>query len=129
VSYALYGGRFLRSALASGPLMRWGRRGPGRWITVYAHRSHAYIVVAGLRFDTSMRDRDAGGRATGAALEQAAARVRALRRASSARVLATALAVLRSRTSRTAGYSAYSGTFGRFALDGDLLGARRAGRQ
>jgi hypothetical protein len=56
VSYALYGGRFLRSPLPSGALMSWGRSGPGSWITVYAHASHAYVVVAGLRFDTSMRD-------------------------------------------------------------------------
>jgi hypothetical protein len=65
VSYALYGGRFLRRPLASGRLMRWGRRGPGRWITIYASRGHAYVVVAGLRFDTSMHDRDAGGPGTG----------------------------------------------------------------
>jgi hypothetical protein len=56
VSYALYGGRFLRSPLPSGALMDWGRSGPGDWITVYAHSGHAYLVVAGLRFDTSMRD-------------------------------------------------------------------------
>jgi hypothetical protein len=56
VSYALYGGRFLRSPLPSGALMSWGRPGPGEWITVYAHGGHAYIVVAGLRFDTSLRD-------------------------------------------------------------------------
>jgi hypothetical protein len=56
VSYALYGGRFLRSPLPSGALMDWGRSGPGDWITVYAHSGHAYVVVAGLRFDTSMRD-------------------------------------------------------------------------
>ena len=43
--------------------MDWGQDGPGQWITVYAHGSHAYVVVAGLRFDTSMRDRDAPGRA------------------------------------------------------------------
>jgi hypothetical protein len=61
VSYALYGGRFLRAPLASGDLMEWGRRGRGRWITVYANRGHAYVVVAGLRFDTAMHDRDAGG--------------------------------------------------------------------
>ena len=36
--------------------MSWGRRGKGRWITVYANPGHAYVVVAGLRFDTSMRD-------------------------------------------------------------------------
>ena len=59
VSYALYGGRFIRSPLPSGPLMRWGRKGTGRWITVYAHGGHAYLVVAGLRLDTGMRDPDA----------------------------------------------------------------------
>jgi hypothetical protein len=65
VSYALYGGRFLRSPLPSGDLMSWGEEGPGEWITVYAHGGHAYIVVAGLRFDTSMRDRDAPGPSSG----------------------------------------------------------------
>ena len=39
VSYALYGGRFLRSPLPSGALMSWGRDGPGRWLTVYASRT------------------------------------------------------------------------------------------
>jgi hypothetical protein len=65
VSYALYGGRFLRSPLPSGALMSWGQDGPGQWITVYAHGGHAYVVVAGLRFDTSMRDADAPGPRTG----------------------------------------------------------------
>jgi hypothetical protein len=65
VSYALYGGRFLRSPLPSGALMSWGRAGPGDWITVYAHGGHAYLVVAGLRFDTSMRDADAPGPSSG----------------------------------------------------------------
>jgi cell wall-associated NlpC family hydrolase len=65
VSYALYGGRFLRSPLPSGDLMSWGEEGPGDWITVYAHGGHAYIVVAGLRFDTSLRDPDAPGPSSG----------------------------------------------------------------
>lgn len=65
VSYALYGGRFLRSPLPSGALMDWGQDGPGQWITVYASGSHAYVVVAGLRFDTSMHDSDAPGPRTG----------------------------------------------------------------
>jgi hypothetical protein len=65
VSYALYGGRFLRAPLPSGDLMSWGEEGPGEWITVYAHGGHAYIVVAGLRFDTSMRDPDAPGPSSG----------------------------------------------------------------
>jgi cell wall-associated NlpC family hydrolase len=65
VSYALYGGRFLRSPLPSGALMSWGSDGPGDWITVYAHGGHAYLVVAGLRFDTSLRDPDAPGPSSG----------------------------------------------------------------
>jgi hypothetical protein len=65
VSYALYGGRFLKSPLPSGSMMSWGEEGPGQWITIYAHSGHAYVVVAGLRFDTSMRDPDAPGPGTG----------------------------------------------------------------
>ena len=65
VSHALHGGGFLRSPLPSGALMSWGRTGPGRWLTVYAHGGHAYMVVAGFRFDTSMRDADAPGPSTG----------------------------------------------------------------
>ena len=65
VSHALHGGGFLRSPLPSGALMSWGRSGPGTWLTVYAHGGHAYLVVAGFRFDTSMHDSDAPGPATG----------------------------------------------------------------
>ena len=35
--------------------MSYGDRGKGEWITVYAHGGHAYMVIAGLRFDTSGR--------------------------------------------------------------------------
>jgi hypothetical protein len=65
VSHALHGGGFLRSPLPSGALMSWGSSGPGTWLTVYAHGGHAYLVVAGYRFDTSMHDADAPGPATG----------------------------------------------------------------
>jgi hypothetical protein len=57
ISFALHAGGLLRSPLASGGFMRWGRRGRGRWITTYANAGHAYMVVAGLRFDTSARRR------------------------------------------------------------------------
>jgi len=57
ISFALWGGRFLRSPLDSGSFMRWGRRGEGRWITVYTNPGHAYVVIAGLRLDTSGGDR------------------------------------------------------------------------
>ena len=53
VSYALHGAGLLRSPLDSSGFMSWGRSGAGQWITVYAHGGHAYIVIAGLRFDTS----------------------------------------------------------------------------
>jgi hypothetical protein len=49
-----YGGGLLKSPLPSGPFMGWGAKGPGRWITVYAHGGHAYAVIAGLRLDTSV---------------------------------------------------------------------------
>ena len=57
VSFALFGGRFLRSPLDSSSFMRWGRRGKGRWITVYTNPGHAYVVIGGLRLDTSGGDR------------------------------------------------------------------------
>ena len=56
VSYVLHAAGFLASPMPSGPLASsWGTPGKGRWITVYANAGHAYMVVAGLRFDTSGR--------------------------------------------------------------------------
>ena len=55
VSYALRGaGLFQGSADATG-FFRYGEPGPGKWITIYSNNSHMYMVVAGLRFDTSGR--------------------------------------------------------------------------
>ena len=55
VSYVLHAASALRTPRASGGLMSYGRPGPGRWITVYANAGHAYMVIRGRRFDTSMR--------------------------------------------------------------------------
>ena len=55
VSYALHGGGLLTSPLDSSSFMKWGERGVGDWVTIYTNPGHAYMVVAGLRFDTSMR--------------------------------------------------------------------------
>ena len=30
-----------------------GQGGPGKWVTIYANAGHVYLVVAGIRFDTS----------------------------------------------------------------------------
>ena len=52
VSFALHGGGFLSSPLDSTGLETWGVPGPGRWITVYANSGHAWMMIAGLAFDT-----------------------------------------------------------------------------
>jgi peptidoglycan hydrolase-like protein with peptidoglycan-binding domain len=53
VSFALHGAGLLRAPLDSGEFMSWGDEGPGQWVTIYANEDHMYMVVAGLRFDTS----------------------------------------------------------------------------
>jgi cell wall-associated NlpC family hydrolase len=55
MSYALHGAGLLDTALDSTGFMSWGERGRGEWVSIYAHGGHAYMVVAGLRFDTSAR--------------------------------------------------------------------------
>jgi peptidoglycan hydrolase CwlO-like protein len=52
VSFALHGGSFLESPLDSTGLETWGDPGPGQWITVYANAEHAWMIIAGLAFDT-----------------------------------------------------------------------------
>jgi cell wall-associated NlpC family hydrolase len=67
VSYALHGAGLLDTTLDSTGLSRWGTNGAGTWITIYANKTHTYLVVAGLRFDTS-------GKAKAGTRWQAAAR-------------------------------------------------------
>jgi cell wall-associated NlpC family hydrolase len=53
VSYALRAAGVVDSPLDSSSYMRWGERGRGDWITVYTNPGHAFVVIAGLRLDTS----------------------------------------------------------------------------
>ena len=53
VSYALRGAGLMTGALPSGAFETWGAAGPGRWVTIYANKTHMFMIVAGLRFDTS----------------------------------------------------------------------------
>ncbi|HEX6461242.1 MAG TPA: hypothetical protein VF032_20160 [Thermoleophilaceae bacterium] len=53
VSYVLHAAGLLSFPEVSGALAHWGLRGDGNWITVYANGGHAFMVIAGLRFDTS----------------------------------------------------------------------------
>lgn len=61
------GGRFedathISNALAQ-DYVTWGLPGPGRWVTIYATTTpteHVFVVIAGLRLDTSHRGTDVG---------------------------------------------------------------------
>ncbi len=53
VSYVLHAAGLLSFPEVSGALAHWGLPGSGRWITVYANAGHAFMIIAGLRFDTS----------------------------------------------------------------------------
>jgi cell wall-associated NlpC family hydrolase len=57
VSYALATAGYIKGPMVSGALASWGKPGPGKWVTIYANDGHAFMVVAGLRFDTSGRQR------------------------------------------------------------------------
>jgi hypothetical protein len=69
VNYVLYraGVRPLPEILAQNPLaqdyVNWGAPGPGRWVSIYAADAptpHVFIVIAGLRLDTSHDGTDVG---------------------------------------------------------------------
>jgi hypothetical protein len=69
VNYVLYraGVRPIGEIIAQNPLaqdyVRWGEPGPGRWVTIYSATSsadHTFIVIAGLRLDTSHDGTDVG---------------------------------------------------------------------
>jgi hypothetical protein len=69
VNYVLYrsGIRSIAEIVSDNPLaqsyMDWGAPGPGRWVTIYATASptpHVFIVIAGLRLDTSHNGTDVG---------------------------------------------------------------------
>jgi cell wall-associated NlpC family hydrolase len=53
VSFALAGAGLMTSPLVAAQFMHFGAKGPGKWITIFANGGHTFMVVAGLRFDTS----------------------------------------------------------------------------
>jgi Transglycosylase SLT domain len=69
INYVLYraGVRAIEEIVRDNPLaqdyMRWGAPGPGRWVSIYAATDptpHVFIVIAGLRLDTSHDGTDVG---------------------------------------------------------------------
>jgi cell wall-associated NlpC family hydrolase len=75
VSFALAGAGLLGRPLTSGLFMNYGAAGRGHWITIYANSGHIFMVVAGLRFDTSGQGR-AGTRWQGEARSTAGFAIR-----------------------------------------------------
>ncbi len=53
VSFVLHGAGAIGAPLPSSDLMRYGKRGRGRWFTIYARPGHSFAVIAGLRLDTT----------------------------------------------------------------------------
>ena len=52
VSYVLIKSGLLNNSLTSKEFKKYGRRGKGDWVTIYAKNGHTFLVVGGLRFDT-----------------------------------------------------------------------------
>ncbi|HKP21346.1 MAG TPA: peptidoglycan-binding domain-containing protein [Thermoleophilaceae bacterium] len=53
LSYVLHAAGLLSRARDSTGFMSYGEAGRGTWITIRTNPGHAYLIVAGLRFDTS----------------------------------------------------------------------------
>lgn len=54
VSFALRGGNLIQSPITSGSFESYGKRGNGKWITIYANSGHVWMKFrGGVKFDTS----------------------------------------------------------------------------
>lgn len=62
VSYALKGANLVDRTMVSGEFMTYGEPGRGKWITIYSNAGHMFMVVGGMRYDTSFRDGEYGSR-------------------------------------------------------------------
>jgi hypothetical protein len=51
-SYVLRAAGLLKGALPSSGFLTYGKKGEGRWITLYIRRGHVFLTIAGLRLDT-----------------------------------------------------------------------------
>ena len=63
VSFALHYAGQLSSPTDSRGMTNFGEPGPGRWMTIFARNGHTWMIIAGLRLDTSdLRGNDEGPR-------------------------------------------------------------------
>jgi peptidoglycan hydrolase-like protein with peptidoglycan-binding domain len=58
MSYVMHAAGLLDEALDSTGFESYGDSGEGQWVTIYANSGHSYMLIAGLRFDTSGRADD-----------------------------------------------------------------------
>lgn len=52
VSYVLREAGLLKGSMPSRGYFSYGKKGKGKWITVYVRKGHVFMTVAGLRLDT-----------------------------------------------------------------------------
>lgn len=62
LNYPFKAAGLIDKTMVSGEYAKWGEEGPGKWITIYAHGGHVFMVVGGVRYDTSFRDGPRGSR-------------------------------------------------------------------
>lgn len=60
VSYVLREAGLLKGSLHSKGFFKYGKKGEGRWITLYIRDGHVFMTVAGLRLDTGGRGSSEG---------------------------------------------------------------------
>jgi hypothetical protein len=56
VSYVLGAAGLISSPMSSSEFRSFGKRGRGKWMTIYARDGHSFAVIAGLRLDTTPWD-------------------------------------------------------------------------
>jgi hypothetical protein len=62
VSYVLREAGLLKGSMPSSGFFSYGKKGGGKWITVYTRKGHVFMTVAGLRLDTGGSSRRSGPR-------------------------------------------------------------------
>lgn len=62
VSYVLREAGLIKGSIPSGDFFSYGKKGEGKWITIYARKGHVFMTVAGLRLDTGGPGGESGPR-------------------------------------------------------------------
>jgi hypothetical protein len=62
VSYVLREAGLMQGCGTSRSFFNYGKKGEGKWITIYARNGHVFMTVAGLRFDTGGPGGESGPR-------------------------------------------------------------------